>query len=122
MMQEVSMHGSITKAIPHRFEVGTPNIESILGLGAAIHFIQSIGWHQIRAHQERLQQKIDEYLKDIWFLKEVQTSDRKVPIYHFILSINLLIFIWCGKLLSNQYGILVTVGQQCVHPFMNHWH
>jgi cysteine desulfurase/selenocysteine lyase len=41
---------------PRRFEPGTPNIEGVIGLGAAVDFVQKVGLGRLRAHDEKLVQ------------------------------------------------------------------
>lgn len=42
------------KDIPYRFEAGTPNISGVIGWGAALDFLESIGLEAIRAHETML--------------------------------------------------------------------
>ncbi|HEX8966173.1 MAG TPA: SufS family cysteine desulfurase [Patescibacteria group bacterium] len=54
MIKTVSKENYILSNIPERFEVGTPNLEGVVGLGAAIDFIESIGRENIAAYEEEL--------------------------------------------------------------------
>lgn len=51
MVLEASVAGSSFKKPPHKFEAGTPNIAGVIALQAAIEFIQSLGWENIRQHE-----------------------------------------------------------------------
>jgi cysteine desulfurase/selenocysteine lyase len=42
------------KEIPYRFEAGTPNIAGVIGFGAALDFVTSIGFPTIREHDQTL--------------------------------------------------------------------
>ncbi len=42
------------KGIPDRFESGTPNISGVIGLGAAVGYLESIGMAAIAEHEEEL--------------------------------------------------------------------
>ena len=42
----------LLKEAPYKFEAGTPNIEGVLGLGAAIEYISSVGMENIAAHED----------------------------------------------------------------------
>lgn len=49
--------GNVTlKEIPYRFESGTPNLEGVLGFGAALDFIEYIGISNIEANENNLKQ------------------------------------------------------------------
>ncbi len=50
MNDEVDKYDVTVKDVPFRFEVGTPAIAEIIGLGAAIDYIESIGFDKIHEH------------------------------------------------------------------------
>ena len=54
MVAHASVEGSIWKEAPHKFEAGTPAIAQAIGLGAAVDFIQSVGWEAMRVHEIHL--------------------------------------------------------------------
>ena len=65
MNEEVYVDKVDIKDIPYRFEVGTPNIAEAIGLGAAIDFIEEIGFDKIEAHELALKTYIEERIKEI---------------------------------------------------------
>jgi cysteine desulfurase/selenocysteine lyase len=71
MVREVTYEKSSWADIPERFEGGTPNIAGAIGLGAAVDFIESIGFLHINGHEVRLQEKLFEELKKIDGLKVI---------------------------------------------------
>ncbi len=54
MVLEVSYENATWTEVPQRFEAGTQNIASVIGLGAACQFIQEIGWKNIVEHETEL--------------------------------------------------------------------
>jgi cysteine desulfurase/selenocysteine lyase len=56
MIVRVSREGATFKEAPERFESGTPNISGVIGFGAAVRYLESIGMEQIAAHEEELLQ------------------------------------------------------------------
>lgn len=54
MIKDVRLDGFLPNDIPHRFEAGTPPIAEIVGLGAAVGFLQQIGMDAIAEHEHRL--------------------------------------------------------------------
>ena len=54
MIQEVTKRGATWNTLPWKFEPGTAVIEGVIGLGAAIDYINSIGMERIRKHEEQL--------------------------------------------------------------------
>ncbi|HZK47140.1 MAG TPA: cysteine desulfurase [Atopostipes sp.] len=54
MIEYVGKNESTWAAIPHKFEAGTPNISGVIGLGAAIRYIENIGLKNIEAYEQKL--------------------------------------------------------------------
>ena len=54
MILDVRRDGFTANELPHKFEAGTPPIAEIIGLGAAIKFLNSIGMTNIRKHEIEL--------------------------------------------------------------------
>ncbi len=65
MISEVSFEESSWNELPWKFEAGTPNIAGVIGLGAAIDYLQEIGMETIREHEERLLEYALKELKKI---------------------------------------------------------
>ncbi|MXX21181.1 MAG: cysteine desulfurase [Cenarchaeum sp. SB0665_bin_23] len=54
MIREVHKQESTWNDLPHKFEAGTPNIADVIGLGAAVDYLERIGMDNIRAHEMEL--------------------------------------------------------------------
>ncbi len=54
MIDTVSPNCATWAEIPYRFEAGTPNIAGVVGLGAAIDYVQTIGMQNIEHHEQEL--------------------------------------------------------------------
>jgi cysteine desulfurase/selenocysteine lyase len=54
MISEVRIDGFETTEIPWKFEAGTPPITEIIGLGAAVDYLNALGMDQVRDHERRL--------------------------------------------------------------------
>ena len=50
--------------LPHKFEAGTPNIAGVIGFGAAIDYMNSIGFDNIEAYEKELLDYATENLKN----------------------------------------------------------
>lgn len=62
--------GEVTlKEIPERFESGTPNIEGVLGYGAAIDYVLNIGLKNIEKHDQELRDYLLEKVKEVKHLR-----------------------------------------------------
>ncbi|MEX1217841.1 MAG: cysteine desulfurase [Acidimicrobiales bacterium] len=51
MIRDVRLDGFTTNELPWKFEAGTPPIAEIIGLGAAVEWLQNVGMDNIRAHE-----------------------------------------------------------------------
>ncbi len=54
MILQVTKEGFTTNELPHKFEAGTPNIAEIIGLGAAVEYLEAIGMENVREHEVSL--------------------------------------------------------------------
>ncbi len=54
MIESVTLETSTYKAAPHRFEAGTPDIAGVIGLGAAVDYLESVGIKAIQQHGREL--------------------------------------------------------------------
>jgi cysteine desulfurase / selenocysteine lyase len=56
MIDSVELERSTWAALPAKFEAGTPNIAGVIGLGAAVRFLEEIGMETVEAHEAGLMQ------------------------------------------------------------------
>ena len=54
MILQVTKDGFTTNELPHKFEAGTPAIAEIVGLGAAVDYLSTLGMEAVRAHEVSL--------------------------------------------------------------------
>lgn len=54
MVKEVHPTSFVPNDAPYRFEAGTPNIEGVIGLGAALEYVSGLGFDAIAAHEREL--------------------------------------------------------------------
>jgi cysteine desulfurase/selenocysteine lyase len=54
MIKEVHKHKTVYNDLPYRFEAGTPNIADVIGLGAAIDYLNEIGMNNVREHETNI--------------------------------------------------------------------
>ncbi len=115
MIETVTMEKSTFQSSPIKFEAGTPSIGSVLGLGAAIDYVESIGRDAIDTWQRGLINYAMENLRDISGLKIIGSTKERGPIISFTLedvhSLDL------GTLLGLK-GIALRTGHLCAYPAM----
>lgn len=54
MIQEVRVEKTIFKAPPHKFEAGTPHIAGVIGLGAAVDYLEKLGMNNVQKHEKEI--------------------------------------------------------------------
>lgn len=113
MIQTVTMEGSTFQEPPMRFEAGTPSIASVIGLGAAIDYIEALGREAIQEWETKLMRYAQEKLQKVHGVKLIGIAENKGPIISFILEdvhpLDL------GTLLGLK-GIAIRTGHLCAQP------
>ncbi len=115
MIEKVTLQSSSYQPSPLKFEAGTPMIAEVMGLGAALSFIESIGRDQICLWEDRLLHHATEKLKEIEELRIIGTADKKGAIITF--TVKNLHPLDIGTLLDIR-GIAVRTGHLCAQPTM----
>ncbi len=54
MIKEVRVEKTIFKDLPHKFEAGTPHIAGVIGLGAAVDYLSTLGMDAVRKHEKEI--------------------------------------------------------------------
>lgn len=115
MIEKVTLFETTFQAPPLRFEAGTPMIAEVMGLGAAITYIESLGRKQIAAYEGDLLSYATDQLNEVPGLKIIGTAAKKGPIVSFVIEgIHPLDL---GTLLDLK-GIACRTGHQCAQPTM----
>lgn len=115
MIEAVSFDKITFAKSPHRFEAGTPHISGVIGLGAAIHYVQAIGLENIFAHEQSLLDYAEAKLLTIPGLRIIGNSRPKVGVISFVLADIHPHDI--GSVLDHE-GIAIRVGHHCAMPLM----
>src|SRR5690606_8146634 len=83
MIDQVTWAKTTYAPIPAKFEAGTPDIAGVIGLGAAIEYIESLGWEAIHAHEQALLAHGTKRLSDIFGLRIIGTAATKAGVVSF---------------------------------------
>lgn len=115
MIHQVSLSTGTTFAEPPwRFEAGSPNITAIIGLGAAIDYINALGLKAIQNYEQLLMNYTLEALQKVPTIKIYGSTDR-TGVIAFNLGEHHAYDV--GTLLD-QYGIAIRTGHHCAMPLM----
>jgi cysteine desulfurase / selenocysteine lyase len=115
MIEEVTLIKSTYALPPIRFEAGTPMIAQVLGLGAAIDYINKIGIQNIQQHEETLLRYALEKMNGVCV---VGAPEHRAGIISFVVEGKHPLDI--GTLLSLK-GVAVRTGHHCAQPVLRHF-
>ena len=113
MIRTVSFEGTTYGDVPHKFEAGTPNIEGVIALGAALDYFNGLDKEQVMQHESELLRHTTESLSSIKGIRIFGTSPAKVPVISFLVDG---IHPYDLGTLLDQQGIAVRTGHHCTQP------
>lgn len=115
MISSVTFEKSTWANTPHKFEAGTPAIVETLGLGAAIRWVESIGFDAIEAHEQALTAYALEKLATVPGLRIVGAPKQRGGVISFTMAD---VHPHDIATLLDRNGIAVRAGQHCAEPLM----
>lgn len=116
MIAEVTFKKTTYAALPHKFEAGTPNICGGIAFGAALDYMNTIGFDTIAAYEHDLLEYATEQLLQIEGLKIYGTSKHKTAVISFNLKG---IHPYDVGTILDKLGIAVRTGHHCAQPIMD---
>lgn len=116
MISSVTFEKTIYNKIPHKFEAGTPHISGVIGLGAAISYINEIGISAIAAHEHELLTYATRTIGAIPGVRLVGTAREKAGVLSFVIED---IHPHDIGTILDQEGIAVRTGHHCAQPVMD---
>ncbi|HWV16914.1 MAG TPA: cysteine desulfurase [Cellvibrio sp.] len=115
MIESVSFAGTSFNQLPYKFEAGTPDIAGVIGLGAAIDYLNNLDREAAAAHEQALLAYAEEKARATEGIRLVGTADHKTSVMSFLLEGAHPADV--GVLLDKQ-GIAVRTGNHCAQPIM----
>ena len=115
MIETVTFEKTTFAKPPAKFEAGTPPIVETIGLGAALDYIESIGYNEIHQYEDELLQYATEKLSQVPGLRIIGTAAEKASLISFVME---------GVhphdigTVLDQEGIAVRAGHHCTQPTM----
>ncbi len=103
------------KELPQRLEAGTPNIAGVIGLGAAVDYLSSIGMDTISIYEQKLKKYLIDKLIQIPYIEIVnEEADSGIVAFNVegIFSQDVAFFL-------NKYNICVRAGNHCAKILKN---
>ncbi|RFC66384.1 cysteine desulfurase [Fulvimarina endophytica] len=115
MIVEVTEESVSYNAPPHRFEAGTPPIVQAIGLGAALHYMDTIGREAITAHEADVSAYAHKRLKEINSLRIYGEAPGKGAIISFDMEG---VHAHDISMVIDREGVAVRAGTHCAQPLL----
>lgn len=118
MIETVSFDGTTYNQLPYKFEAGTPDIAGVIGLGAAIDYVNALDRAAAAAHEDALLEYAREKAETVPGLRLIGTAASKASVLSFVLE---------GThpsdvgMLLDQQGVAVRTGHHCAQPIMDQY-
>lgn len=116
MIRSVTFEKTEYNTLPYKFEAGTPDIAGIIGLGAAIDYVNGIGMSQISAYESELLDYATNSLTPLEGVRIIGTAPHKASVISFVLEG---IHPHDVGTILDQQGIAVRTGHHCAQPVMD---
>ena len=118
MILEVTFDKTTWNELPYKFEAGTPNISGVVGLGAAVDYLQDLGMQNVADYENDLHDYMVAELAKIDGIRLIGEARRKASAQSFLLddihSHDV------GTILDHQ-GVAIRTGHHCAMPVMQHF-
>ena len=115
MIEKVDFEGTIYKGIPGKFEAGTPHISGVIGLSAAIDYLNGIDRAAALQHELALLASATEQLSAIDGLRIIGTAPEKASVISFLIDEihphDIGTFLDAG-------GVAIRAGHHCTQPLL----
>lgn len=115
MIDTVSFAGTTYADLPNRLEAGTPNIAGVIGLGAAIEYLEALPFDAVRVHEENLLKECTEELATLGGITLVGTASNKVSVVSFNIDS---VHPYDAGTILDKMGVAVRTGHHCTMPLM----
>ncbi|NLU37717.1 MAG: cysteine desulfurase [Bacteroidales bacterium] len=118
MIEKVSFSGTTFNVIPYKFEAGTPNFTEVIGLGAAIDYLNSIGFDKIFHYEQELADYARMKLDTIDGIRFFGQTSHQSNVISFIVNS---IHPYDMGMFLDKMSFAVRTGHHCAEPVMDHF-
>tara|TARA_R110002073_G_scaffold225022_5_gene385351 strand:- start:48331 stop:49557 length:1227 start_codon:yes stop_codon:yes gene_type:complete len=115
MIRSVTFEKTTYAELPNRLEAGTPNIAGVIGMGAALTYLDTLDWPAVQKHEEELFAYADSALREVKGLRRIGTAKHSMGALSFFLD--------CahphdiGTIVDTE-GVALRTGHHCAQPVM----
>ena len=116
MIKDVYLDHTTFNELPFKFEAGTPNVEGVMGLRAAIVYLRALGMENIASYEALLLKYATEKLSAVEGIRFYGTSQHKASLVSFLIGA---IHPYDAGMIIDKMGIAVRTGHHCAMPLMD---
>ena len=116
MIRSVTFEKTTYNDLPYKFEAGTPDIAGVIGLGAAIDYLDQIGMDAVAAHEHDLLEYGTRALESISGLRLIGTAREKAGVLSFVIDG---VHPHDAGTILDREGVAVRTGHHCAQPVMD---
>jgi cysteine desulfurase/selenocysteine lyase len=116
MILTVSFERSTYNSLPYKFEAGTPNITGVVGLGAAVDYLEGIDFAAVAKHEHALlEHATGRLLEEVPGVRLIGTAAHKASVLSFVVD-----GIHAHDLgtIVDREGVAIRTGHHCAMPVM----
>lgn len=118
MILSVTFEKTTYNHLPYKFEAGTPHIEGVVAMGAAVDYLNGIGMDQVAAYEAALLDYGTHVLQDIDGVNLIGTAARKAGVLSFTMD--------CAHphdigQIMDDFGVAIRAGHHCAQPVMQRY-
>ncbi|MFO7613738.1 MAG: cysteine desulfurase [Bacteroidales bacterium] len=118
MVDQVTFDKTTFNKLPYKFEAGTPNVAGVLGLEAAIRYLQDLNLKKIHAHEQDLLDFVTvEFLK-MEDIRIFGNAENKTSVVSFNIG---KIHPYDAGTIYDKLGIAVRTGNHCTQPLIDRY-
>ena len=115
MIRSVTFEKTTYADLPHKFEAGTPHIAGAIGLGAAVDYVQGVGFDTLAPHEADLLAYGTAALSEVKGLRLIGTALNKASILAFVMKGAHPHDV--GTIVDTE-GVAIRTGHHCTQPIM----
>jgi cysteine desulfurase/selenocysteine lyase len=117
MIATVSFKKSTWNDLPYKFEAGTPNIADVIGLGAAIDYLDKTNFANLGFYEHGLLRYAEAALQTVPGLRLIGTANSKGSVISFVMEDPPISSMDIGAHLD-RHGVAIRTGHHCCMPLM----
>lgn len=115
MIKEVHTDRTTFNELPFKFEAGTPNVEGVYGLHAAIDYLQGLGMDNILNYEQEILKYATDKLTAMGDIRIIGTAKEKTSLISFLIGT---IHPYDAGVIIDKMGIAVRTGHHCAMPLI----